>query len=128
MSDQPPEDEAINLTPSPLNGVIPPVQSRFGQPDGNERFTGVRTAGATVAEWYNQLARYTEAELKAVLSDAEAPAAKKTAARQWLKACKKGELPSVIEICDRTNGQSTKHVNTTSRVERVKRIYLPSPN
>lgn len=72
------------------------------------------------------MAGYNRIELQAIISDQDATAAQVSAAQQWLQAMD-AKLPSLVEVCDRTNGQSTKHIKSETQVERVKRVITPAP-
>lgn len=111
-----------NLTPG-NNGNIPPVHSRFGQPNGNP-INSTYKAGACVAEWYNFMKEWNLEQLKAVTDDPKSPSAKCAAAAQWIQA-REGKLPNLIEVCDRGNGGKLPqhNVNENHNTHYAKMIY-----
>lgn len=54
-------------------GVIPPVDKRFGQPNGNPRHNGAWKKEDTARFKLEQMLKLSEAELRSLAQDTEAP-------------------------------------------------------
>lgn len=120
MSDAPPAHREKKRTISPFTGAD---ATRFQFKAGNP---GRPAAGAVVQEWYNAMAGYSLEDLLAVIADPKAKAAKVAAAHQWLAAVRDADRAALIEVCDRTHGQSVKRVDQVSQVQRIKRVVVPA--
>jgi hypothetical protein len=113
------DHRGLTAITSPKTGATMHVRLWRKGESGNP--AGRPAAGAVVVEWYNAMAGWTDAQLKAVLKDDEAPRAKKAAARKWMDAgCEdrtKGGTPvadsTLEQILDRTIGGIHKNVNVT---------------
>lgn len=84
-------------------GVVPDGASPF-PPGVSGNPAGRTNAGAAIGEWFNVMHGWTVAEITTASEDPASPAAKVTAARQWLAATE-GNGQSVDRICDRTDGK-----------------------
>lgn len=111
MAKKPRKTPAQHPTGAGKGGIVPPLESRW-QPGQSGNPAGRRNFGATVGEWYNAMAEYSEIELNRVIADKSAPRAKIVAARA-VKAATTGDLPFIIEVCDRTDGSSVKRTAHT---------------
>lgn len=80
------------------------------QPGDVPNPAGRPNAGAAVAEWFNQMQGWSLEQLEATAADPDSPAAKVTAAKQWLAAMS-GNGTAVDRICDRTDGKPTQPVD-----------------
>lgn len=58
---------------SPLNGVVPPKNRQFGQPNGNPRNPGGWKKTDTPRYKMEQMLKMTDAELTAIANNPEAP-------------------------------------------------------
>lgn len=89
------------LTPSPVNGVVPPVEHRWkpgqsGNPDGRP------SAGMTIKEWINKMGAedLTEAELRKVARSKSAPWTKRAAANRILRTLETPDMADFQDACD----------------------------
>jgi len=82
---------------------------------GNPR--GSRRAGEYVREALNHLAEKTEAQLRGIADDPDAPVARRIAARQWLEALREAihanPGAALDRIMDRTVGKPRQYVGTS---------------
>lgn len=67
--------------PSPLNGVVAPINKRFGQPEGNPRHHGAWKKEDTLRYKLQQVAKLDKDELYALLDDKSAGEYEKSVAR-----------------------------------------------
>ena len=94
---------------------------------------GRPAAGAVVREWYNAMASYSPEDLRAVMADPAAPAAKLAAARVWLDAISSDRnavnVPiagaEIDRICDRTDGKPTQRIE--AQVETPAAVQIVTP-
>src|SRR5688572_9189950 len=95
------EEPAANLVPSPLNGVVPPVDHRW-KPGQSGNPAGRKTAGAVLRDWLNALGEkeLPEAELRAIGRDKAAPWAKRAAAKRLLRTMESGDLADMEGLLD----------------------------
>jgi hypothetical protein len=118
---------------SPVNGVIPPPEHRW-QPGQSGNPEGRPAAGAAVKEWWNEMADWTQAEVKAALDDPTSSLAKKAAARAWLDACSADRSSSgapiagtdLDRIIDHTAGKPTQHHDHTTAGQPFQLIDRPT--
>ncbi len=107
-------------------GRIPPVENRW-KPGQSGNPSGRKCAGLTLKEWFNQMADWSKAQLRATFDDPEASVAKISAARCWLHASSEMTTnsgspiagPEVDRILDRTIGKPTQAVDLTSKGEKI---------
>lgn len=103
--------------------ALPVVQAGLAtrwKPGQSGNPAGRKSAGASVAEWYNALADAGDEEIARIARDKTAPVAKRAAARQWLQAISdrttKVGLPldgeALDRIADRTVGKPTQAVES----------------
>ena len=62
-----------NVKVSPISGVAPPVKNQFGQPNGNPRHNGAWKKEDTGRYKLEQMMKLTEAELRSLANNSEAP-------------------------------------------------------
>lgn len=62
-----------NVKVSPISGVAPPVKNQFGQPNGNPRHNGAWKKEDSARYKLEQMLKLSEAELRELASDSEAP-------------------------------------------------------
>lgn len=70
-----------NGVPSPLNGVVAPVDKRFGQPEGNPRHNGAWRKEDTLRYKLQQVAKLDKDELSALIDDKNAGEYERSVAR-----------------------------------------------
>ena len=87
-----PMTTAINLTPSPISGVVPPVEHRFKE--GNKLSPSRPAAGATIKQWLNVFAAddLDEESLRRIAGDRKAPWPKRAAANRAIKTMESPDL------------------------------------
>jgi hypothetical protein len=93
-------------------GIIPPINRRFGQPEGNQRGPGGRSAGATICDWLNVMGDWKLSDILAAGKDEDAPATKRIAAGRLIGALVEGD--DFDRICDRTDGKPKQAVELNS--------------
>ena len=62
-----------NVKVSQISGVAPPVKNQFGQPNGNPRHNGAWKKEDTGRYKLEQMMKLTEAELRSLANNSEAP-------------------------------------------------------
>ena len=98
--------------PNSLANLKPFPPGVSGNPAGRPK------AGAVIAEWMDAMAAYTPEQLREVMGDPSAPAAKVAAARTWLDGISSDRNAAgspiagaeVDRICDRTDGKPQQRV------------------
>jgi len=115
------------MHPNSLANLRPNVYEK-GNPGGPGR---PPNAGRTINEHRNDFAGMTEGEIQAIGDDKSLPIARRTAAREWLKALA-GDKECLASICANTNGYPVAtNVNENRNTEHVRRVVstirLPSP-
>lgn len=118
-----PEDQADK---SPLNGVVPPVSSRW-KPGQSGNPSGRKTAGATIREHINSLsnAGLSEDELRKIARDKSEAWTRRSAAERILRTLEAGDLldfESVLKGEETLREAKERGVNT----EVIKRIKQKS--
>jgi hypothetical protein len=112
---------------SPFNGIVPPPEHRWvkGQ-SGNP--LGRPAAGASIKEWLNVMADWTEEQLDKVIGSKAEPLAKRAAAQQWKQAISdsnnKVGMPVAGEAFDRINDRTEGSPVTRNVGEKNVRVLL----
>jgi hypothetical protein len=90
------------VVPSPINGVVPPLEHRF-KPGQSGNPAGRPCAGATIKEHINVMAAsdLSESDLRAIARDAKAPWTKRAAANRILRTL---ETPDLADFQDAVDG------------------------
>lgn len=86
MGDANPKEKATEQGKgvSPISGVAPPKERQFGQPNGNKRNPGGWVKSDTPRFKLEQMLKLSEAELREVLDDKDAPLFERRLARSIL--------------------------------------------
>ena len=116
-------------------GMIPPVNRRFGQPEGNPGNPGgVAAAGAlggmSPSKWYAALVDLCEGDLREIVASKTASASKRMAAKIILDGLAIDDdrtadtrRKAVAEISDRLDGKAKSAVDITSGGQPLTKQY-----
>lgn len=108
MNDSNPTKQA-NIKGVGRGGVIPPVERRFGQPNGNPRHNGAWKKEDTARYKLEQMLKMAEDELKAVASDRDAPLFE----RKLALCISKGNWKEIEGMMNQVYGQPKQKIETT---------------
>lgn len=89
-------------------GIVPPVEHRFGQPNGNPRHNGSWKKEDTPRYKLEQMMKMTSAELKQVSEDADAPLFERKLAR----AINKSDWNVIERMTNQVYGMPKQSVET----------------
>lgn len=90
-------------------GIVPPVDKRFGQPNGNPRHNGAWKKEDTARFKLEQMLKLPEEELRAVATDKEAPLFE----RKLATCIAKGNWKEIEGMMNQVYGQPKQKIETT---------------
>lgn len=94
---------------SPISGVAPPKERRFGEKNGNPRHSGAWKKEDTARFKLEQMLKLPEEELKAVATDKEAPLFE----RKLATCIAKGNWKEIEGMMNQVYGQPKQKIETT---------------
>lgn len=89
-------------------GIVPPVDKRFGQPNGNPRHNGAWKKEDTARYKLEQMMKLSEAELRKVASDDEAPLFE----RKLATCIAKGQWKEIEGMLNQVYGQPKQKIES----------------
>lgn len=103
---------------SPINGVVPPIERRFGQPNGNPRNPSGWKKSDTLRFKWEQMMKLDDDELQAVLDDPKATRVEHMTAEILLdKTMKPAEKMSILATLSNQIYGMPKQVNENKNIE-----------
>ena len=108
MNDSNPTEQA-NIKGAGRGGVIPPVERRFGQPNGNPRHNGAWKKEDTARYKLEKMLTMPESELKDLASDKDAPLFE----RKLALCISKGNWKEIEGMMNQVYGQPKQKIETT---------------
>lgn len=90
-------------------GIVPPVDKRFGQPNGNPRHNGAWKKEDSARYKLEQMLKLPEEELKAVATDKEAPLFE----RKLATCIAKGQWKEIEGMMNQVYGQPKQKIEQT---------------
>jgi hypothetical protein len=90
-------------------GVIPPVDKRFGQPNGNPRHNGAWKKEDSARFKLEQMIKLSEAELRSLAQDKEAPLFE----RKLATCIAKGQWKEIEGMMNQVYGQPKQKIEST---------------
>lgn len=103
---------------SPINGVVPPIERRFGQPNGNPRNPSGWKKEDTLRYKWEQMLKLDDAELETVLANPKASRVEHMTAEILLdKTMRPAEKMSILATLSNQIYGMPKQVNENKNIE-----------
>lgn len=110
--------------PSPISGMVPPKNRRFGQPGGNPRHNGSWDKTKTARYQLEQMMKLSEKEVVAIANDKDAPLFSRRLARSLLK---ENDFVITERMINQVYGKPKETVETIDRTPKAIEIKVLEP-